>query len=198
MKALRLLFAQALSIKAISFLAIALLSALCIAIVPAANSEPADQNQLATPYTEPDEQVFPGVAAQMVDITCFGSFNGFLFQFNIAAFEGCWAPIYSIHIEYPITNRVSAISCPAGWTVDHSGILQENGSVMFLTQNNPINPGQASGPFTLYSETNHLRISWYPMDADGNLIGKVSMETLTCSTSTEDNSTWGQIKSLYR
>lgn len=198
MKSLKAFFAQGFRIKGFSTLTFFLATALPFMIVATANSNPSDQIQLATPYTQPDEQVFPAVAAQMVDVGCFGSFNGFLFSFSIGAFESCWAPIYSIHICYSTGNRVTAISCPAGWRIDDSpGNLIEDKSIIFLTQNNPINPGQVGGPFVLYSETNHLRISWYPTDANGNLLGKVSMETLTCATPT-DATTWGQVKALYR
>lgn len=198
MKALRVLFSQGFGIKGLSILTIFLASLLPVLIAATANSNPPDQIQLATPYTQPDEQVFPAVAAQIVDVSCFASFSGFLFSFSIGAFESCWAPIYSIHICYTTPSRVTAISCPAGWRIDDSpGNLIEDKSINFLTQNNPINPGQVGGPFVLYSESNHLRISWYPTDSNGNLLGKVSMETLTCATPT-DATTWGQVKALYR
>ncbi len=154
---------------------------------------------LGIPYSEPDEQVFPTVAACITEISCSNASGGFVFFFKVLAFEECWKPIYSIHLDINGPNGVTAASCPAGWIAydESGGHLMEQRSLIFSTETSPINPGESVGPFGICCEINHLTISWYPRDADGELLGKVTTENFSCATYSEP-STWGKVKALYR
>jgi hypothetical protein len=151
------------------------------------------------PYDEGDFERIPSAAAALHLLDCRQTYKGALFTFKVDVFESAWRPVYAIEIVGLNGASIEAFDCPPGWVgeVYPQKFDVNGGSLSFHTESNPIMPGSQLSGFTVLSSANRAVVRWYATEKSGILLGKVTREVLTCSSSTQSG-TWGAIKAMYR
>jgi hypothetical protein len=151
----------------------------------------------STPYGEGDRDHLPSAAARITGIECIRSPRGLLLTFDVRVFETSWTPVYSVFIEDTGDGYLQPVNCPSGWTMLGDGAFSGSDLVVYSTDSDPILPGQMMAGFSLLVPGGKTSLRWYPTDASGELVGKVTREDFSCPTSLKER-TWGGVKSLYR
>jgi len=171
---------------------------LCISLILSAGvlSNPAETGE-ALPLNHTTDEVFPSAAARITNVCCSSSNGSQIFTFDVEVFEEAWCPIYAIEIERASAASLEPIAWPSGWTGNViSGVTSPGSKVVFTTDSSPLLPGSSLAGFAIRSDCNRVLIRWYPEDADGMLVGKVTLVEFSCPTNSESK-TWGFIKAIY-
>ena len=183
--------------RAIIALKPAILIGLCAVIFLMVVPESILSNTIV-PYEPGSPQTIPGTAARLTNAKCFRTYDGAVYTFDVEVFGACWKPIYSIRF-FPLEGiTFQPVAWPQGWNlVEAPAHVLASEPIALATQSAPIEPGMKLGGFAMSSHSAPLVFSWYPADDRGNLVGKISKESLECPLSTEPG-TWGSIKAMYR
>ena len=168
-------------------------------------AEPALSNAIlfagsrTVPYEDGGWENVPSAAARISCVRCAPVCGGDRYDFEIEVFETCWEPVYSIEFEGIEGTVIEAVAWPTGWSAGTMpDLLGSSDRVVFETDVNPIHAGRRMAVFSLLSVTGHTVLRWYPANQEGLLMGKVTREELSCTTTASESPTWGSIKSLYR
>jgi hypothetical protein len=152
------------------------------------------------PYEDGGWENVPSAAARISCMRCTHLCCGEeRYDFEIEVFETCWEPVYSIEFEGIEGTIIEAAAWPTGWTAGTMpDLLGSSDRLVFETDNNPILAGRRMAGFSLLSVTGHTVFRWYPANEEGLLMGKVTREELSCTTTASESPTWGSVKALYR
>jgi hypothetical protein len=151
------------------------------------------------PYEPGDTQTFQGTAARLVNIRCTNTYDGCIFTFDLEVFASAWRPVYAVRFLKTDDGPISPVDWPTGWSVQMPLALvpSEGTEIVIRTATDPIQPGSQRAGFAISGHAIPLVFKWSPEDENGALIGKSSIECLTCPVSAEPG-TWGAIKAMYR
>jgi hypothetical protein len=162
------------------------------------NAVEANTGSRAIPYEEEDREHIPSAAARISDVRCSRASGWYYYEFAVEVFPTCWDSIYSIDFVEIEDVSLHPVAWPSGWSATgEPENLMTPEVVSFYTQTNPMLPGTRLSGFAVTSPTNRLTFRWYPKDASGVLIGKITKQEFTCPTDLEPQS-WGTIKAMYR
>jgi hypothetical protein len=151
------------------------------------------------PYEDGGRENIPSAAARISCVSCTHVYGGEQYDFEIEVFETCWEPVFSIEFEGLKGTCIEPVAWPGGWSADiMPELLSKPNNVVFRTQTNPICAGRRLAGFSVLSVTGNTVFRWYPANEQGLLLGKVTREELSCTTTASESPTWGSVKALYR
>jgi hypothetical protein len=184
-----------------SRLVCALALAACAALGPAwvlSDPEVGTPDTRAIPYDQGGVDDVPSAAARIVNQVTSPVPGGCRYSFDIEVFETCWKPVYCLRIDQLGSSIVGPAAWPADWVAEQvPPTLSAAGSIVFSTSERPALPGDILRGFAVVSYAAEAALRWYPADAEGVLMGKVTRLDVGCSAAA-GMTTWGGIKSDYR